>query len=447
MINPLQHPQTLFVGFDADDPRLLRMQHLVGTFRVQDECLMHELRPGDWDLLVVESQPIGWRVPPHLQVLAFATPDYGHSADADWLMLHTGRQHSRTLRLGEELTEDVRKLLTSEALPWLEAQEKIPYLQEQSRWGAAPTPRDLPWDEKVSCQGFVTDADSNVVVGAFRRDLNSWCWAIPYRSTTPELWLAAALQEWRKTDATRFPDVSPWRAREPWITSDEITVMSELEALESERKRALSEFATREQALIAAVQDAHLVAEHGPRRLLTAQSDELVDAVKVAFERLGFDVTDVDEVRTANGMVRVEDLHLTDPDNPDLRILAEVKGYTGGAKARDLIQISQHVVRYVQREGVAPDRTWYVVNQFLNKDPDLRQPPLVGATEDVDAFADEGGLVIDTRELFRLAEMTSAGRVTQIEARSQLVSQRGIFAATSTQDEPAETPGDSQPSP
>lgn len=440
VINPLQHPQALFVGFAADDPRLARMQRLVGTYRVRAECNLDGLRPADWDVLVIQGQPLGWRAPGHIQVLAFATPDFGRIAYRAGTVVPDGKQPSRTLHVGEQLTDDVRRLITTEALPWLEGQEVIPYLQLRSGWESGSSSKDIDGDVTALWDRFVTDADGNVVLGAFPRGENSSCWAVPYSSDMPDLWLAAALQAWRKTDAGRFPDVAPWRAREPWVTSNERRLTRQLDALAAERDHAVSEFDQRELELRSAAQDAQLQAEQGPRRLLTAQSEDLVDAVKDAFGQLGYLVTDVDEERGVTGMVRVEDLHLTDPDKPERRIIAEVKGYTAGAKARDLIQISQHVARYIQREGVPPDQSLYVVNQFLGKDPDLRHPPLVGDAEGVDAFADGGGLIIDTRALFQLAEMVTDGRRSQGDARLQIASQLGVFDIAVLPDDPLPGP-------
>ncbi len=187
-------------------------------------------------------------------------------------------------------------------------------------------------------------------------------------------------------------------------------------------------------------------AEQGPRRLLTAQGEELGAAVIAAFTELGFEVQDVDVERGRAGLARVEDLNLTCPDQPEVRILAEVKGYAGGAKASDLIQIGNHAVRYTQRQGVPPDLSWYVVNQFLDRDPELRQAPLAGAVEDVTAFAQGGGLIIDTRELFQLTEAVSGERVAAKEARASLLGQRGVFTGTSLLAGPTTSDGQTDPS-
>ncbi len=124
----------------------------------------------------------------------------------------------------------------------------------------------------------------------------------------------------------------------------------------------------------------------------------------------------------------MEDLRVTCPDQPDLLVIAEVKGYArGGAKASDLIQVSQHAMRFTQREGRAPDRAWYIVNQFASMDPDTRQKALAGASEDVEVFAQGGGLIVDSRDLFRLLQMVTVGSVEPADAREQLLAQRGIF--------------------
>jgi len=184
------------------------------------------------------------------------------------------------------------------------------------------------------------------------------------------------MTHWRRSDPDRFPELNPWRAREPWVTGEEREARGQLAQLKTDRNRVLADLKERELELDSTVLMASQKAEQGPRRLLTAQGEELGAAVIAAFTELGFEVQDVDVERDRAGLARVEDLNLTCPDQPEVRILAEVKGYAGGAKASDLIQIGNHAVRYTQRQGVPPDLSWYVVNQFLDRDPELRQAPL-----------------------------------------------------------------------
>ena len=80
IVNPLRHPQTLFVGFPDDDPRVARMGELVGEWRVLGAASeLEELRPQDWDVLIAEGVGLGvdWPVPEHLHVLAFGCAHLG----------------------------------------------------------------------------------------------------------------------------------------------------------------------------------------------------------------------------------------------------------------------------------------------------------------------------------------------------------------------------------
>lgn len=155
--------------------------------------------------------------------------------------------------------------------------------------------------------------------------------------------------------------------------------------------------------------------------------------MKAALKQLGFNVEDIDETRRGEGLPRAEDLQVTCTRRPTVRVIAEVKGYArGGAKASDLIQLGQHAMRYTQREGgQAPDSSWYIVNQFAATDPDTRQPPLAGAIEDVQVFAEGGGLIIDSRELFKLSQMAAGGQVSLERAREELLAQRAVFTCPS----------------
>ena len=96
-----------------------------------------------------------------------------------------------------------------------------------------------------------------------------------------------------------------------------------------------------------------------------------------ALRQLKFGVEDVDEDLTP-GTAKVEDLRLTDPDDPAWTNITEVRGYTGGAKLSDLQRIGRFAGLFLRRTGEFPKSRWYLVNQFLRADPDTRQRPLVG---------------------------------------------------------------------
>jgi hypothetical protein len=93
------------------------------------------------------------------------------------------------------------------------------------------------------------------------------------------------------------------------------------------------------------------------------------------------------------------------------------------------LQVAKAVETFILREGRAPDARWYVVNQSYLTPPSQRQPPLRGSP-DVESFAVMGGLVIDTRDLFRLREAVRARELTAEAARESLRSTKGVYSYT-----------------
>jgi hypothetical protein len=261
-------------------------------------------------------------------------------------------------------------------------------------------------------------ADGNMIAGAFERSGSGWCWALPYVPQNPELWLAAALSDWHERTPEKVPALPGWRARAAWATPREATVRADLAVLRGERERLLADLDARESALRSAETAAIAAADAGPRRLLTAQGAKLVDAVTDALETLGYAVENVDNEDTGvSGQPKVEDLRVNDPDEPGRTNITEVRGYIGGAKVSDLQRIARFAALQVVRTGVLPTTRWYVVNQFLNTDPDTRRRPLAGSEDDLSVFAEDGGLVIDTRDLFLLARRVDDGEMSTATAR------------------------------
>ncbi len=122
----------------------------------------------------------------------------------------------------------------------------------------------------------------------------------------PELWLAAALQDWHERTPDRVPALPGWRGRRAWRSRREAEAMAALIVLPTERDEALARYAQQEVRLSAAV-DAAAAADAEERRLLTAQGAALFEAAAVALRALGFDVEDADSTPTPEGKPKVED--------------------------------------------------------------------------------------------------------------------------------------------
>jgi hypothetical protein len=172
----------------------------------------------------------------------------------------------------------------------------------------------------------------------------------------------------------------------------------------------LDDFSSELDALDQGIDDAKKEAdEKGLGLLLTTDGDELKDAVLGALTIIGFKVADVDAT-LEEGEGKREDLWV---EHDEEVVIAEVKGYKRGAKFRDLMRAKDYRLLYLQKHGSVPDGQWHIVNANRSRPPDLRPRLLEGHDEAVDAF---GGLVIDTRDLFKLVRDIQRGDVAQEEA-------------------------------
>lgn len=204
------------------------------------------------------------------------------------------------------------------------------------------------------------------------------------------------------------------------MTEDETSARTSLISLHSRRERWEQLYAARRHELEAQQLNAQVAAADGLRRLLTANDDELVDAVALALSGLGFHVTNEDDERVDVGRGKAHDLNVEDPDSAETRIIAEVKGFTKGARGA-LAQAQQHILRFATAHGgETPDRCWLILNHFREHDPDERPPLLQGADDDIAIFTENGGVLIDTRDLFRLFRQVERAGLSQAEARSLL---------------------------
>ncbi len=158
--------------------------------------------------------------------------------------------------------------------------------------------------------------------------------------------------------------------------------------------------------------------------LLRGSATELVAAVTNALELFGFEASDRDTINPPND--RLEDLRVSIPGDSDWVALAEVRGYAKGAVQGDLLRLSgRFAKRYILDEGKPPTRLWYVVNQFLGDDPGSRPPALAGNEPEIQVFSEEGGVVIDTVQLFKAVRDIESGRASSDAVFDSLLSASG----------------------
>jgi hypothetical protein len=66
---------------------------------------------------------------------------------------------------------------------------------------------------------------------------------------------------------------------------------------------------------------------------------------------------------------------------------------------------------------------------MVGQDPSTRPIPLASNPNELQTFAEDGGLVIDTSELFRLVMNVRRGLIDQDAARQEIREARGAFLA------------------
>lgn len=422
------HPQVLFAGYEKDDPDYLAMAELVPSHRLMPEDGVRALRAVEWDVVVCRGGEVDYPGFMHVLAMACASAGVARTAEGWKAASYNGVQPSDVLIVADDLPDALRRLVNADVIPWLQQQPSRPYLTTYTgNYGGTARFRAQPAAYRMP---FVTEVDGAMIAGAFERQDGfgggGWCWTLPFVPPQPHLWLAAALEDWHDRTPDRVPRLPGWRSRPQWRSRPEVAAMTALELRRRAHEEEQQRFEQEERDLLAASATATAHADAGERRMLTAQGAPLVEAVTAALRGLGFRVIDVDEDLT-QGQAKVEDLRVVDPAHAAWTNITEVKGYTGGAKSSDFQKLGRFATLYAARTSKAPASQWYVVNHSLDADPDTRRAALLGSEEDVDVFADGGGLVIDTRDLFRLQRLVEDGTMSAEVARDCLRGRRGVL--------------------
>ncbi len=273
-------------------------------------------------------------------------------------------------------------------------------------------------------------SDGQVIGGLFQRDddpatglILSLPPAVPGRRD----WVEAMIELLEGIDGTRFPARDPWELQAEWRTPSENAAQEEIDGIGAERRDALVALEKMEaearQRLAEATRDAGI----GIRRLMTASGSGLVEAVLQSLRELEFIVQDMDTLRPQDDLL--EDVQVRVAHNDDWVALAEVRAYErAGANTADLLRLTgRFAKRFIRETGREPSALWYIVNQFWSRSPNerLRQRSL--RKGDVEAFAVDHGLVIDTTQLYRLILAVRADRLSTTDARRSLVEATGEF--------------------
>jgi hypothetical protein len=321
----------------------------------------------------------------------------------------------------------VERLVRTDLVPGF--QGKQPWLPLE----VPPGPLNWPFKQEWYLTPLLRASNGAVLAARVRRSPVSpsgqapgEIWILPSWVNKHREWLQAAWRVWATEHPGRFPKPPEWGDSATWYTLEEAAIHDQIVRVRSERDEAVVRFDAEEARLAEALERAAVRARVGARRLLTADGDPLCEAVAEVLGELGFDVVDMDS-QVEDGK-RVEDLRVREGD---WEAIVEVKGDKRGAALRDLLKIGRFAGLYEGETGHAPSAQWFIANGMRLTDPGLRPLPLAGSTEDIDLFAEGGGVVISTVDLFQVWRDVMAGVREKEDVRKVMREAKGRFTIES----------------
>ncbi|WDG30746.1 hypothetical protein N7925_21650 [Streptomyces sp. CA-278952] len=417
----LPRPRILIHGFTQDEEIVEHIKKIAPTVRLIDSDDIYNIRQKEWDAVVTKGGTLSLRS--HLNIFQIGGDHVGTmktssasvSVNADWT---TKATH---FVLPDDCPSEVRSLSRNDLLPMVQKFSPNEHWSFRSARGGIDTNRD----RYPAVTPFLTDADDKVLAGKISGE-TSEIWWLPNVGCSLTSWVSAAFQSWSMLYPDRFPLTEEWKRREPWLSPEEREIRDRLQKVETDLSEAIAKLANEKARLSVELEEKAAEVDSTVRKLLTTQGDELVDQVEQSLRELGFLVTNADKEISTPGDRR-EDLRVSDPDLPEWTAIAEVRGYARGAQLNDLLRLGRFTTRYLRETGREPSSTWYIVNQEMAKDPDIRQAPLASNKDEVETFAESGGLVIDTKGIFRTLMMKREGSLSASEARSHIRKSSGYF--------------------
>jgi hypothetical protein len=420
-------PWVLAVGFDPEHVEHRQALDALDGVTVDYVDSTHNVDQSEYDVAVVVHENVA--VAEQLDLILFSSrpPDQFVEADKSYRWYTINRGLARRIRVPDGTPADIRDLAAATLVPWVHAQERpyatlLPAVSRREGFHVLSTPRLL--------DAFLVEGTERAyaIAGRYLRpgDEGAQCWALPADVDRVADWVQLAFHYFAEARPERFPDRPiDWTHEPAWMTGPETAAAAQVARLDEEIRTTIEALTARKTGLVDQLTAASRAADAGPRRLLTAQRDELVNEVEATLTDLGFVVRRSDDKRAARKEALLEDLEVIDGPWTSL---AEVRGYAkSGGKTDDLQRIQRFVTHYVLQNGSLPSARWYVVNHSFSLAPDARPRVLRSSEEDIQVFAEDDGLVIDTRDLFRLRRAVVDGRLPAEAARELLKSSRGIF--------------------
>lgn len=335
---------------------------------------------------------------------------------------------ARQLDIPPQVTGSLRELVEDTLVPVIAAIDDL-----RPRWVASVAVGSGASSVRVRLSGpqaLLTShrADQVMAIVGRRHDrVGGQIVALPVIPESVSRWVRWFLERARDVDPAAFPVEIAWQDDLEWAPPAVSAALDEVDSMRRRRLELVAELDAAEEGARAGLAAARAAAEASVWRLVTEQGDALNAAVHEALIELGFAVTDSDAGRAENEP-KMEDLRVSDTADPGWVGLAEVKGFTKGASPKGATQLMGRPVRaYVSENDRFPDSLWYVVNHLIETAPRQR-PPALERDSIIDGLAEQGGALIDTRDLLRAVIAVRSSAVDPTAVRASMRTARGRWA-------------------
>lgn len=369
----------------------------------------------EFDVLITTTQPFMRST--HLHIVSFGIVPRRTPAGIDhdfYEVTLTKRSLATELSIGPALASDLRELVQDDLYPIFHEQteKRAVQLEVSAIYSDSGASSGTPPPPGVITP-FMSAGGDSILSGAFTQydesgeSLGGRVWFLPAEVANPAAWVRMALREFSELDPERVPSAPDWWADEEWNTPRQMVARQNVKNLESTRDAQLVSINSQIQSARLEINFADSEAQQGMLRLLTQDGDELSDAVKEVLAAFGLYVKDMDEIYPPGD--RLEDLQIEMSEHPDWIALVEIKGYSNGARVTDLAKLERHASRFANSNGGRlPDAKWQVVNAFKGISPSARPNAIPNDDELID-FHNNGGMLIDTRDLFAAWRTVQSG--------------------------------------
>lgn len=411
VVNRREHPRILIINDNQDfAERVMRDVELPGTVKVIWN--LDEVDQSEWDAVFLSelynngipsaapsrgaapSRRYSRTVADHLYVF-LVLPEFGHNGVLDQVKGLNDNEEPIRLRLrwnvpGHEVRakQGLHRELQNSLLVAVESRDTQSGL---------PQPDELPTG--VELDSFAIGPQKLVLAGSVKAPDRGEVWFVPNAVSDLAPWVTAAFQSWRRSDALKFPGLPDWWNAREWHSADESVIAERIDQETAEFEAARAKYESATTTLQTELETARAKATGGVRQLLRGQDDALQEAVGVALTELGFNVRDMD--LEWNEKERREDFRITDDQAPGWLVLGDATGVRGNAKGSKIATLRGYVTKYVFEEK--PDKLpgmWFLLNREIDRDPNTRSTIL--RSDEVEPFAADQGLILDTTALFVL---------------------------------------------